>query len=93
MSSEDNEYQEIGLEESEYPLGIKIFNFLRWAMVACLVISVMVGVVLLVKGYPWYFVIPGYFVVNFFFRVMRTYFRNIAEDLEAEQDALGEQTF
>jgi uncharacterized membrane protein len=88
MSSDDE-----GFVESEYPLAIKIFQFLRWTMVACLILSVIIGVVLLVKGYPWYFVIPGYFVVNFFFRVMRTYFRNIAEDLEAEQEALGDQTF
>ena len=93
MSTEKSELEDIGLEENEYPLGIKIFTLLRWAMVACLLLSVIVGVVLLVKGYPWYFVIPGYFVVNFFFRVMRTYFRNIAEDLKAEQEALGQQTF
>jgi uncharacterized membrane protein YraQ (UPF0718 family) len=64
MSSDDE-----GFVESEYPLAIKIFQFLRWTMVACLILSVIIGV------------------------VMRTYFRNIAEDLEAEQEALGDQTF
>ena len=90
MSSED---EKIDLDESEYPLGVKIFSTLRWIMVGCLILSFVGGIYLLFKGYPWYFVIPGYFVVNFFFRVMRSYFSNIAEDLQSEQDELGEQTF
>jgi len=88
MSVEDNI-----LEEKEYPLAIKIFAVLRWVMVACAVLTFIIGIVLLFKGYPWYFVLPGYLVLNIFFRVMRTYFRNIVETLEGEQDALGEQTF
>ncbi len=62
-------------------------------MVICLVATFVGGVILLFMGYPWYFVIPGYVVVNFFFRVMRTYFRNILEELEEEQSELGNQTF
>ncbi len=81
------------LTEDEYPLAIKIFSVLRWVMVGCAVLTFIVGIALLFKGYPWYFVIPGYFVVNFFFRVMRSYFRNIAEELQAEQDDLGNETF
>jgi len=88
MSLENEE-----LQESEYPLAIKIFRFLRWAMVVCAVATFVGGIVLLFKGYPWYFVIPGYVVVNFFFRVMRSYFRNILEELEEEQLELGNQTF
>ena len=84
---------EVSLEEGEYPLAIKIFRFLRWAMVGCAVMTFVVGIVLLFKGYSWYFVIPSYVVVNFFFRVMRTYFRNILEELEEEYDELSERTF
>ncbi len=90
MSSEG---EKIGLDENEYPLGIKIFSVLRWVMVACSILTLVVAIYLLFKGYAWYIVIPGYLVLNFFFRVMKTYFRNIAEDLQSEQDELGEQTF
>ena len=62
-------------------------------MVACSILTLVVAIYLLFKGYAWYIVIPGYLVLNFFFRVMKTYFRNIAEDLQSEQDELGEQTF
>ncbi len=87
------EEEQIGLDENEYSLGIKIFSVLRWAMVGCLILTLVGGIYLLVKGYPWYYVIPGYFVVNFCFRVLRTYFRNIAEKLQTEQEELGNQTF
>jgi len=89
MATENNDE----LTEDEYPLAIKIFSVLRWVMVGCLILSFIGGIFLLFKGYTWYYVIPGYFVVNFFFRVMRTYFRNIAEELQTEQDELGNQTF
>lgn len=88
MSSDDAE-----LEENEYPLAIKIFSVLRWTMVGCGVLTLIVGIYLLFKGYPWYFVIPGYLILNIFFRVMKTYFRNIAEELQTEQDEMGNQTF
>jgi hypothetical protein len=81
------------LTENEYPLAIKVFSVLRWVMVGCAVLTFVGGIVLLFKGYPWYFVIPGYLVLNIFFRVMKTYFRNIAEELQAAQDELGNQTF
>ncbi len=84
---------EVELDETEYPLAIKIFNVLRWTMVGCGVLVFIAGIYLLFKGYPWYFVIPGYLVLNIFFRVMKTYFRNITEDLQSEQDDLGDQTF
>ena len=89
MSSEEEVY----LEESEYPLAIKIFRILYWSMLLILVLTVFGGLYLLFKGYPWYFVIPGYFVVNLFFRVWKNYFRNILEELEDEQEKMGEQTF
>jgi uncharacterized membrane protein len=85
--------EKIDLEESEYPLGIKIFSTLRWIMVGCLILTFVGGIYLLFKGYAWYFVIPGYFVVNFFFRVMRSYFRNIAEDLKSEYADFGKRSF
>ena len=88
MSSDDAE-----LEENEYPLVIKIFSVLRWAMVGCGVLTLIVGIYLLFKGYPWYFVIPGYLILNIFFRVMKTYFQNIVESLQSEQDEMGNQTF
>ena len=88
MSSDDAE-----LEENEYPLAIKIFSVLRWAMVGCGVLTLIVGIYLLFKGYPWYFVIPGYLILNIFFRVMKTYFQNIVESLQSEQDEMGNQTF
>ena len=88
MSSDDAE-----LEENEYPLAIKIFSVLRWAMVGCGVLTFIVGIYLLFKGYPWYFVIPGYLILNIFFRVMKTYFQNIVESLQSEQDEMGNQTF
>ena len=78
MSSDDAE-----LEENEYPLAIKIFNILRWVMVGCAVLTFLGGIYLLFKGYPWYFVILGYLILNIFFRIMKTYFRNIVEKLEA----------
>ena len=81
------------LEEHEYPLAIKIFRVLYWLMLLILVLTFVVGLYLLFKGYPWYFVIPGYFVVNFFFRVMKTYFRNILEELEGEHEEMSNQTF
>lgn len=88
MSSDDAE-----LEENEYPLAIKIFSVLRWAMVGCGVLTLIVGIYLLFKGYPWYFVIPGYLILNIFFRVMKTYFQNIVESLQSEQDEMGNQIF
>ena len=88
MSSDDAE-----LEENEYPLAIKIFSVLRWAMVGCGVLTLIVGIYLLFKGYPWYFVIPGYLILNIFFRVMKTCFQNIVESLQSEQDEMGNQTF
>ena len=88
MSSDDAE-----LEENEYPLAIKIFSVLRWTMVGCGVLTLIVGIYLLFKGYPWYFVIPGYLILNIFFRVMKTYFQNIVESLQSEQDEMGNQTF
>jgi len=81
------------LEEGEYPLAIKIFKVLYWSTLLILLLTIIGGIFLLFKGYPWYFVIPGYFVVNFFFRVLKTYFRNILEELEEEHEELGEQTF
>jgi len=89
MSSDEEVY----LEEREYPLAIKIFRVLYWSMLLILVLTVIGGIYLLFKGYPWYYVIPGYVAVNFFFRVWKTYFRNILNDLEDEQDKMGEQTF
>ena len=88
MSSDDAE-----LEENEYPLAIKIFSVLRWAMVGCGVLTLIVGIYLLFKGYPWYFVVPGYLILNIFFRVMKTYFQNIVESLQSEQDEMGNQIF
>ena len=90
MSSED---EKIELDESEYPLGIKIFSVLRWVMVVCSILTLLIAIFLLFKGYAWYFVIPGYLVLNIFFKVMKTYFINIADDLQSKQDELGEQTF
>jgi len=89
MTSENNDE----LTEGEYPLAIKIFSVLRWTMVGCSLLTFIGGIVLLFKGYSWYIVLPTYLVLNIFFRVMKTYFRNIAEELQAEQDELGNQTF
>ena len=88
MSSDDVE-----LEENEFPLAIKVFSVLRWTMVACSGLVFIGGIYLLFKGYPWYFVIPGYLILNIFFRVMKTYFQNIVESLQSEQDEMGNQTF
>ena len=93
MSSENDELENDELEESELSLAIKIFSVLRWVMVACSIFVLIGAIYLLFKGYAWYLVIPGYLVLNIFFKVMKTYFRNIAEAVQADQDELSEQTF
>ena len=62
-------------------------------MLLTLALTFVGGIYLLFKGYPWYFVIPGYIFVNLFFRVWKNYFRNILEELEGEQQDMGDQTF
>lgn len=85
--------EEIDLDESDYPALIKIFSVLRWVLVVCAVVALIVSVFLLFKGYLWYFVVPAYLVVNVIFSLLKNYVIGIVDNLNKQYYSLSNQTF
>lgn len=85
--------EEIDLDESDYPALIKIFSVLRWVLVVCAVVALIVSVFLLFKGYRWYFVVPAYLVVNVIFSLLKNYVIGIVDNLNKQYYSLSNQTF
>lgn len=85
--------RENSISEEDYPIVIKVCSILRWVIVGFAILSLIISIIMIFQGFRWYFVVPGYLVLNIFFGILKDYFIGIVEKYNNQQDKLAQQTF
>jgi len=83
---ENNSNEELDFEELEF--GVKMGNGVALAL-ALINVALLIGLIIAVfRGLTWYKALIAYIVLTFILRVLKTYFRNIADSCQEDLDKM-----